>query len=1477
MSKGRGVMGMRLASAVTVRLLAAAALLSGAPAAFAETNLIWSCTSATIGSTVNSCAGTWSWQRGEAGKIVASAVVYGGYSSGTWRLWENIPQNEYVYACSVDLPIGTGDGCPSPGVYTDEDYVLKSTIALPPVASVRIGTAALIVPGDANTSYGSSTTSTNSLGTSGRPNEIVELARALDNNVDLIYEFVRNNVEIVWTYGLQKGALGALIDRSGTAFDQAHLMVELLRQAGYATAQYRAGTVTLSGAEFLAWSGISNAAAACQLLSSGGIPAAINGTNSATCNYGSATVTSVQLSHIWVQVAIGGTNYVFDPSFKPHTFFPGADFSSVVDFSNGQPLTQATTGAGYESNTTPTGVPYVRNLNAEALTNKLKVTADAVLGHIQAQFPAAEIEEVVGGKKIERYVTPAGGLRQTSLPYQTTPLPAVQRTWTGNIPDQYRTSLRVQITKKRPPIAVPPYIVPDAVIVNRLLYVDEIYGRKLTLTTNFNTLGTSTTYWFKVVDEVGAGVTLDTGSYGDNPGYSRGDMTLTVNHPYAAASDGSATTSGTYMDRMVTKGVHYATPLTILHGWGDAGRDLVDKWGARHDNPMPAVYTPGCEQCAQTYPASMGDGRREQLVASWLGQSSRAARLHADLAKSVYTHHHSIGLVGADSVVRVINANPGGPQNLRFTVSESFDRVDIDSSFSLTSKTANATDRRATIHAIAETIEALEGSVAAQIADLPDTVSTATRFDWGNRPPAFEQPTGDQAPYPSPGPRRFYEFTSATASQASSLAKVEGRFSSPNATFHFGTYPTIPPGEYSARMVALAAAVSEYAMPGWSVIASEEAFLGPGQHAGAFKSTGSPTEFTHEESKQRGGALVATRYVNGEPVEIAHVAVGPDANAKGGGGGAQTTHQAQYDPSTAADILKARFVDRSKVHGVDMQSGNVTTTSPASITVGNGGFPYELTAQLIWRGGDVKDDTFGPTSHVEPQAPWTTNWNNTLTVSGSGFEAMGESDVRAAAGTIAAFLAVQAAYKAAPSPQREVTGALIGAWWVRQLTGNVVTVSVGADTRQFVKLHDDANPTYIATGAGPHATLTQTGTRAADTQSACPPDSGATYVTTRGWNYSQVSFAVTGAHGDVQSFAFWAKNYVDIGGDYCAGLHGFRLSQWTFPYGMQVNLAYTSGPAYQLDELAEVNNSLGRKIVFVDSGRGGFNNGLTGGDLRTVSVTGASADGDAEHSDPGNASLKTRYVASLVGGKHLLTQVFDVDDTTLPSIQYDYDTLRRVKEARDAETLQGSSGRAPYQFLLADGLRGERIDPAGGRYTVYYDLKKRAILYLDELARPTAVVSDGRGRVRAYTYAEGDKEELTYDERNNPTLFKRSPKPGSGLPPIQISAGWNPTWNKPDWINDIEAIEPTSITSAAAPLRSCRERRGLHRTASSHGRYTPLRTTAAARSRMPRTPRGCSFTISISLTVIYQRRRSTTGQRHTSMRRPPSGTTPSAM
>lgn len=1212
--------------------------------------------------------------------------------------------------------------------------------------STKIGTAPLVTPTAADTYYGSASTSTNSTGAVGRPKEIVELARALKGDPDLIYEHVRNNTATVWTYGLTKGAMGVIVDRAGTAFDQAHLMTELLRQSGYSVS-YRVGTITLSGAQFSGWTGITSATAACQLLSSGGIPAVINGTTTADCAYGAATVTTLQMSHAWVRVTIQGSAYVFDPAYKPHTFKAGIDLATATGMSSGQVMSEATNSSGVDS-----GVNWAFSHNFNTTT--LGAFAPALESTLASTLPAASLADVVGGQAITPAVIPVGGLRQSSLPYTSNS----PRVYTGGLPDQYRTRLQVQITKARPDTTTP-------TIVDKVLYADDVYGRRLVFDTNFDTSGATFTSALKLVDDLGTTINLVTpGAYSDNPSFSRGTLTLSLNAPYAAGS-------GAYMDTVFSRPVSYALPFTIVQGAGDAGRGLVDKWGSRRDSAMPALPDTTCKVCFVKYKAWKGDGRRELLAASWLAQSSKAARLHAAIAKSIYAHHYSIGVSAADTTVV---QTPNGS----YWITDSFDRLDVETGLSLTSKTAVALDRRAAVHATATTISALKGSVMAQVSDLPDTSSTATRFEWGNAPEADMDPAGGIT-------RRFYQYLNSTqAVQAASLTKTEGMTSTADDGVHTDSNgPEVGNAEVLARRQAVADAVAAYVTAGFTVVASEEAFLGPGKRAGGFTPTTSPY-YTHAPTPQRGGALSATRYDGaGDPIEIANLLINPGGAIDGGGGGAQMYHQTQYDPATSADVVKGRFVDTPV--------GTVQAVSPAKVTSGTGAFPYSLTGELIWRGGEVRDDTYGPLNHRQPQGGWTTNWNNSLTLSGSGLEAMGETDARAAVGTIAAFYVAQDIYKSAPSLKRDVLGQLIAARWVRPLSDNVATVSLGTATRQFLR---KVNGQWFAPGSGSYATLVQTNVRAISPRHAtayCDYTAMLQYVPTRGWTYEGVSFALTGPQGDVQTYDYWGSQIRDAGATVCADQHGFRLTTWAWPKGVSLGIYYTNATQTELARLSYIYNSVsGLRLEFTNGGIDGFDNGLTSQNERIVSVV-QPIGPLTQHTDPIGAVTKFE-IATLGTGdyqRQRLDKIYAADTPSAPAVQYVYDALARAKESRDKLVLAGS--RAPTQFLLADGLRSETIDALGYSTITYADLEDRPIRVLNALGAVATTTYDGRGRMLSATAPEGDKVEFEYNARNQPTKQIVRAKPGSAEAgqSIATETSWNTTWNVPNWTKDAKGAQ----------------------------------------------------------------------------------------
>lgn len=1287
-----------------------------------------------------------------------------------------------------------------------------------PVASVKIGTANLISPTAARTYYDglpTASTFTNSVLVSGQPvhnaphAEITALARALRNDPDLIYAYVRNTVDTTFTYGVGKGAMGTIVDRNGTAFDQAQLMVLLLRAAGK-TASFKSGTITLDAAQFTAWTGIARADAACRLLANGGIPGVVNGLTTADCNYGSANVSSVTMAHVWVIANISGTDYVFDPAYKPYTVKTGVDVRAIAGLTAGQPLQDASSGSETGTNS---GVAFVRSLNAAGLNSRIQTAANNLQTHVDAlqvvvdgRTQSGELEDLIGGRQIVEIPT-STALRQTALPYTS----SVTHSWT-NVPDAYRASVTVQITKVSPS---------DASVFNtiadRVLYFDDIYGRKLNFYSKYKPTGASTSGdafvgRLELVNERGEATVLASYTANENARLSYGQVKLTVNAPYAATGSGAA---GSYMDVYSVKDVAYAQPFTIVAGWGETSRGLVSKWGSRADMVLPMQVNPqGCETCNTGLVSTAGDSRREQLAVEWLAQASRAGALHAQLAGSVFQSHYSVGVVSADAFVRNSEwLGVSGPGQSWYSIGDSYDRLDIDTGFSLTSRTSDVVARRAGVHAIAATINALEGSVAAQIADLPDVTSTASRFAWGNAPPS-----GEDHAAAGTGARRFYAFSSANAGAAETLVRTEGRGQATwqlGDNWNSGGEPVIGAEEINERRDRLARTITSYATAGFSVVSSEDAFLGPGQRGGAYvvESQSSPNGnlqvfvYSHRPSFQRGGALIATRYdANGDPLEIAHVTVGAYDNAKGGGGGAQVDHAAIYDPSKVADLLKDEFVDRSSAAGVDLSSGNMSYTSPASLTVGQGDFPYSLSANLSWRGGPPLNTLTSYPNKAEPTDPWTTNWNNTLSVSASGLEAMGETDVRAIAGTVAAFLVMQDIYRAAPTTEREVAAALTAAWWMKHLAGNVVTATVGTNSQQFLRRADGQ---WFSPG-GRYATLIQTGQRAAFAQKPnCGSQGGPTYVPTRGWDYSSVSFQVRSATGDVQSFQSWLDDIQPNGTEEsCSRQRGFRMTNWTFPQGVTVNLTYAYTAGSDLPNLTEVSNNLGHRIVFDQSGELGFSNGLSGADRRAVVVTraaspnGVTPEQAVSHTDSvGNV---INFATHIEGPARFQRTVFDraylARDPSKPAIEYTYDVFGRVTEARDAIAVASPSTRGSHKFFIAEGFRGQREDPLGGRYTVETTDGGRGSRQIDEEGRVSLASFDGRGRVISRTAAWGNRTEFEYDERNNVKTLRRLSRAGCGTDAqwcqtSTTTAVYHTTWNKPVTIT-LPATTPDAQTTS---------------------------------------------------------------------------------
>ncbi|MEC5159546.1 MULTISPECIES: RHS repeat-associated core domain-containing protein [unclassified Janthinobacterium] len=430
------------------------------------------------------------------------------------------------------------------------------------------------------------------------PASIPELARALRGNPDLIYEYVRNNIEYVPTWGHLKGGYGALLDNQGTAFDQAALMIALLRQSGY-TASFVKGRVNLTAAQVHDWLGVdtSKVCAVLNLMGSAQIPvASVTATAAGSCPGSTAALHSMKFDHVWVKVNIGGTFYYFDPSYKAHTFKPGINVAAAAGYNASGFLSGATTGAVVTAD-------YVQGLNRGNVRGNLTNYANNLATHLRANYPAGTLDDVVGGMSIVPHA--GNALRQASLPYQDTTVALTE--WSADVPANYKPTLRVQYQG-----------------IDSTFSSDAIYGRRLSISYNASNQ--------PVLSLDGAALATGTAT---TPG-TYGTVSFVVTHGAYAQ---------TFANQSFTQQIKAGGTFLIGNGWGPAGRGPVDLHRGRLDEALAAGAAAGSE-------AVLGS-TLAVLSSSWLGQVNHSTYITDRLAKTNTLFHHQVGIAGYNTAAFV--------------------------------------------------------------------------------------------------------------------------------------------------------------------------------------------------------------------------------------------------------------------------------------------------------------------------------------------------------------------------------------------------------------------------------------------------------------------------------------------------------------------------------------------------------------------------------------------------------------------------------------------------------------------------------------------------------------------------------------------------------------------------------------------------------------------------------------------------------
>jgi hypothetical protein len=312
------------------------------------------------------------------------------------------------------------------------------------------------------------------------------------------------------------------------------------------------------------------------------------------------------------------------------------------------------------------------------------------------------------------------------------------------------------------------------------------------------------------------------------------------------------------------------------------------------------------------------------------------------------------------------------------------------------------------------------------------------------------------------------------------------------------------------------------------------------------------------------------------------------------------------------------------------------------LTIGSKGFPYGLTFERSYDSN--AQGTAGPLGNG-----WTHNYAISASVNSDGFTRMGQGSLLNAVNSIVALyvssdLINGQAMTGQQNLENFVLEAIVNRWFTDQLTNNVINVTQGWNTEEFVKMAD---------------------------ASYTPPVGSATILTGSPGNYTYRTKA-----GITMNF-----------NTACATANCTNISTWSNAAGATVNFSYSGGVLSGVKNSATsrqltLSYSAGQ-VSSVSDGTRSVSYGYTGGNL--TSFTDALSQ---------NTTFKYDTGGSYDTAGHL-TQVFYPSNPTNPFVTNFYDALGRVFKQNDANS------NVTLAFFA--GSRTEIDDPVGNRHVWYND------------------------------------------------------------------------------------------------------------------------------------------------------------------------------
>jgi len=166
--------------------------------------------------------------------------------------------------------------------------------------------------------------------------DVIAMADSLNNSPVEMYNFVRDNFEFEPYLGSRKGSQQTLTHRRGNDYDQASLLIALLRVSGI-PARYATGTIKMTIDQATNWLGIDHKINAASILATAGMEAVLY-------IVGSDTV-AISCRRVWVEAWVPFINYrgaindsvgfmwvPMDPTFKQYSYQPGLNLPAEIGF-----------------------------------------------------------------------------------------------------------------------------------------------------------------------------------------------------------------------------------------------------------------------------------------------------------------------------------------------------------------------------------------------------------------------------------------------------------------------------------------------------------------------------------------------------------------------------------------------------------------------------------------------------------------------------------------------------------------------------------------------------------------------------------------------------------------------------------------------------------------------------------------------------------------------------------------------------------------------------------------------------------------------------------------------------------------------------------------------------------------------------------------------------------------------------------------